>query len=154
MAVEKILVAYNFARYERKGLDFVASTYAGRKDVKITLFNAYTPLPAVEMNGNPEMAKVRPGMASLSDELRQKESALKSCIDYLLENGFSQDQLDYVFKAREKSVADEILDMVSKGHYRVVVLSRQPTKVSRLFGRSVHSRILSSIKDVTVCVAS
>ena len=61
--------------------------------------------------------------------------------------------MDYIFKAKDRSVADEIMDAVSKGHYRVLVLSRQ-LKVSRLFGRSVHTKVLSSLKDITVCIVT
>ena len=153
MATQKVLVPYNFTAQEEKTLDFVVGTYANRDDVQITLFNAYTPLPTVDMDASPELSKMRGAMASLSSELREKEAGLKSAKEFLLQNGLRDDQVDYIFKAKDRSVADEIMDAVSKGHYRVLVLSRQ-LKVSRLFGRSVHTKVLSSLKDITVCIVT
>jgi hypothetical protein len=153
MATQKILVPYNFTSPEEKALDFIVTTYGNREDVQVTLFNVYTPLPSVDMDASPELSKMRPAMASLSGELREKEAGLKSARDYLLENGFKDEQVDYVFQERTKSVPDEIIDAVAKGHYRVLVLSRQ-LKVRKLFGRSVHTRVLSALKDVTICIAA
>jgi hypothetical protein len=85
--------------------------------------------------------------------LREKEAGLKSAKEYLVQNGFSEEQIDYVFKERSKSVSDEIIEAVTKGHYRVLVLSRQP-KVRRLFGRGTHTKVLASLKDITICIAS
>jgi hypothetical protein len=152
MAAQRILVPYNFTAYEEKALDFVIRTYAHRDDVQLTLFNAYTPLPVVDMDASPELTKMRGAMVSLARELKEKEAGLKAAKDFLVQNGFSDDQIDYIFKEREKAVADEIIDTATKGHYRVLVLSRQPGKVSRLFARSVHNKVLISLKDVTVCI--
>jgi hypothetical protein len=153
MATQKILVPYNFTSHEEKALDFVVGTFANREDIQLTLFNAYTPLPTIDMDASPELSKMRPGLAALSGELREKEAGLKSAKEYLVQNGFSEEQIDYVFKERSKSVSDEIIEAVTKGHYRVLVLSRQP-KVRRLFGRGTHTKVLASLKDITICIAS
>ncbi|MBW1804045.1 MAG: universal stress protein [Deltaproteobacteria bacterium] len=150
----KILVPYNFSAHEEKALDWTINAFAGDTDNKITLFNVYAPLPVIDMDANPELGKMRGGMVSLSEEVRQKEGGLKSAKQHLLENGFSDDQIDYVFKEREKDVAQEIIDTILKGHYRVLVLSRQSGKVTRLFSRSVHTKVLSTVKDITVCVVA
>lgn len=152
MATQKILLPYNFTAYEEKALDFIIKTWANREDVQVTLFNAYTPLPVVDMDASPELGKMRSAMASLSKELREKEEGLRSAKDFLATSGFSGDQIDYIFREREKPVAEEIIDTVNKGHYRILVLSRQPGKVTRLFARSVHNRVLSALKGVTICI--
>jgi hypothetical protein len=152
MAAQRILVPYNFTAYEEKALDFVIGTFAHRDDVQITLFNAYTPLPVVDMDASPELGKMRGAMVSLSNELREKEAGLKAAKEFLVQNGFSEDQVDYIFKKREKGVAEEIMETAKKGHYRVLVLSRQPGKVNRLFARSVHTKLLTTLKDMTICI--
>jgi len=152
MALQKILVPYNFTAYDQKALDFLINTYLSREDVQITLFHAYTPLPPVDFEANPEMKKLGSGMAFLSDEVRRKEGGIQFTKDFLLESGFSPAQVGYVFKAKEKGVAEEIIDMINKGHYRVLILSRQAAKVNRMFTRSVHAKILSTLKGVTVCI--
>ena len=87
-------------------------------------------------------------------ELSEKEIGLKSARESLLRSGFSEDQVDYIFKKRAKSIADEIIETASKGHYTVLVLSRQPGKATRLFARSIHNRVLAALKNVTICIAT
>lgn len=152
MAAFKILIPYNFTAYEEKALNFVIGTYAHREDVQVTVFHAYTPLPEIDMSASPEMKKVRQGMAYLSEERRQKEKGLIQVQRFLLGNGFKRDSVDYIFRERRKPIAEEIKDVVAKGHYRVLVLSRQPGKVTRFFARSVHTRILATMKDVVLCI--
>ena len=154
MAEQKILIPYNFTISESKALDFVLDTFAHREDVKITLFYAYTPLPEIDMKASPELRKIKSGIAFLAEEFKKKEDGLISAKRHLLQNGFLDDQVDYVFKKKEKSIAEEITDQVSKGHYRMLILSHQGGKVTRLFARSVHSRVLSVLRDVTVCIAT
>ena len=154
MAEQKILVPYNFTTAEEKALKFVIDTFGHRKDVKITLFNTYIPLPVLDMSASPEMRKMRNGMAIVAKDIEEKEAGLKAAKEYLLENGFSDDQVDYIFRERRKSIADEIIVCIFRGRYRVLVLSRQPGKVTRLFARSVHSKVLSVLKDVTICIAN
>ena len=78
MATQKVLVPYNFTAQEEKTLDFVVGTYANRDDVQITLFNAYTPLPTVDMDASPELSKMRGAMASLSGKRRPVSSLPRS----------------------------------------------------------------------------
>ena len=154
MVAKKILVPYNFTPYEEKTLDLVIDTYSGREDVKISIFNAYTPVPELDSDASPELAKMRDGLFYLTAELHAKEEGLRSARLHLLDNGFSEEQVDYVFKKRDKSVADEIIDAVMKGHYRILVLSKMRGGGSRLFTRSTHSRVLAVLRDVTVCIAT
>ncbi len=60
--------------------------------------------------------------------------------------------MDVLFRQREKPVAEEILALVAQGAYRVLVLSRQPGKVTRLFAKSVHTKLLSTLKGITICI--
>ncbi len=154
MATTKILMPYNFTAYEKKSLAFVIDTFSHREDIKVTLFNTYTPLPTVDMDASPELAKMKRGLTFLSQELEQKEEGLKSAKTYLIENGFSENQVGYIFNKKEKSLADDIINMILRGHYNVLVLSRQPGKVTRLFTRSIHDKALAVLEGVTVCIAT
>ncbi|MEE8481400.1 MAG: hypothetical protein V3T59_09180 [Desulfobacterales bacterium] len=154
MVAYKVLLPYNFTAYEKKSLAFVIDTFSHREDVQITLFNTYTPLPNIDMEGSPELAKMKKGLTFLSQELEQKEEGLKSAKTFLIENGFSEDQVNCVFQKKEKSLADDIVDMILKEHYKVLVFSRQPGKVARFFTRSVHDKALAALESVTVCIAT
>ena len=117
------------------------------------MFNTYTTMPELDIKESPVLAKMRGGMVSLLAELKKKEAGLKSTKGFLLENGFSDEQINYIFKKRVKPIGDEIIETAAKGRYRVIVLSRQPGKTTRLFTRSVHNKVLSVLKDITVCIA-
>ena len=154
MATQKILLPRNFTTYEGKALDFIITTFADKKDVTVTLFHTYIPLPEIDMSASPEMRKMRKGLVTLTEELRKKESGLRMSKEFLLQNGFSDDQIDYIFKKRKKAVADEIVECAEQGQYDVIVLTPQRGKVSRLFTRSVHAKLLSSLTNVTICLAT
>jgi len=153
MVAPRILLPYNFTIYDEKALDFVIKTFANQKDAKITLFYTYTPLPELDME-SPVLKQMKGAVRSLSKELSEKEIGLESARESLLRSGFSADQVDYIFKKRVKSIADEITDTASKGHYTVLVLSRQPGKATRLFARSIHNKVLAVLKNVTICIAT
>jgi hypothetical protein len=154
MAAIKILVPYNFSVHEWKAFDFVINILGVRKDAKITLFNTYVPVPEIDLTGNPELDKMKGGLIFLSEELKRKEQGLQSAVTYFLQHGFLEDQVDFVFKKKEKDVAEEIVDAVVGGHYDIVVLRPTPGKVSRLFARSVHEKVLRALKGVCVCIAT
>ncbi len=154
MAAQKILVPYNHTPHDRKALNFVIESFAGRGDVSVTLFNTYPPLPEIDMDSNPELGKLRRGLTALQDELDERESGLESSRELLLKSGFDNDQVDYVFKQREKSIPDEILDVANNGGYTVIVLSgRETGRVTRILSRSVRERILGAVEGITVCIA-
>ncbi len=152
MAVREILVPYNFTASERKSLDFIIHAFSNQKDVKITLFNSYTPLPEIDIKESPELRKMHGGLAFLSGELKKKEKGLISAKEYLLENNFSDDQVDYIFKERKKDIADEIIDMLGSGRYKIVVLTPTLAK-KRLLTRSAHEKLLRTVRDITICLA-
>ena len=42
MAIQKILLPYNFTSLDQKALDFVINVFSHLKDTEITILNAYT----------------------------------------------------------------------------------------------------------------
>ncbi len=154
MAAQKILLAYNHTPHDKKALDFVIETFGGREDVSVTLFNTYPPVPQIDLESSPELGKLRRGLTALQKELDERKSGLKSSRELMLKNSFEDDQVDYVFKQREKSIPDEILDAANKGGYTLIVLSgRETGRVTRILSRSVRERILGAVEGITVCIA-
>ncbi len=152
MTAVKVLVPYNFSVHDWKAFDFIVTMLAKRHDAGISIFNAYPPVPEIDLTANPELAKMKGGLLYLSEELKRKREGLEIAKQYFTKRGFSPAQIDIIFKRRDKNVADEIIDTVIKGRYNVVVLTPTPGKVSKLFAKSVHDKILSTVKDVTVCI--
>jgi nucleotide-binding universal stress UspA family protein len=154
MTARKILVPYNFTVDDRKALDFVVDAFGNRQDVRITLFHAYTPLPEIDVTASPELRKVMPGVQHLTRELEEKQRGLAAARTYLMEHGVLGELIDTSFKKRQKGSAEEIIDAVRNGGFDVIVLSRKSKRLTALFERSIHRKLLVSLEKTTVCLAS
>jgi hypothetical protein len=152
MATFRILLPYNYSPNDQKAIRFVTDAFAGRKEVSVTLFHAYTPLPTIDVTANPEIKKTRNGMTYLAAELKEKEDALQAVKNRLVESGFDGDAVSCVFKKRIKSAAEEIVERVSGCN--VLVLSRGGGKVTHFFTRSIYARVVTALRGVTICVAT
>jgi hypothetical protein len=154
MASQRILLPYNFTNYDQKALDFVIRTFAHVEDVEVTLFNSYTSVPEIKTNDSPSMDKLKGNLTYLSQRIREQEEGLKVAKRNLLENGFSEDQIHYVFKPRNKDIAGEIIDLALSGRYDLIVINRKPGKVTRFFTGSVLNKVASALKDTTICLVT
>jgi hypothetical protein len=152
MATFRILLPYNYSPNDQKAIRFAIAAFAGQKDVSLTLFHVYTPLPSIDVTANPENLKMRSGMTFLASELKEREEALQAVREMLVESGFDGDSVTYVFKKRTKSAAEEIVDAVAGCN--VLVLSRGGGKVTHFFTRSIYARVVSALRGVTICVAT
>jgi hypothetical protein len=153
MAESRILVPYNFAPHDRKALDFVVRTFAGRREIKITLFNAYTPLPDMETRDSPAIERIKQSLNYLMQQIREMEENLERARQDLVAGGFGDDQVETQFVPRKKDVAGQILETASSGTFQTIVLSREPRKMKRFFSASVHQKVIEAAKNATVCVA-
>ena len=152
MATKKILLPFNFTIYDQKALDFVISTFASQQDVEVTLFHCYTPPPAIEMRGSPVMEKMRGNLGYLSQKINEYEDELKLVKTRLVKDGFTQNQVHTVFEPKKKDIAGDIVDITSKGGFDVVVLNRKYGKIGRFFTGSIFQKVVTSLKDTTVCI--
>ncbi|NQT55314.1 MAG: universal stress protein [Desulfobacteraceae bacterium] len=154
MANQKILLPYNFTNYDQKALDFVVRTFVHLKDVEVSLFHTYTPVPEIEMRESPVMDKLKDSLNYLSQRIKEQEAALNVAKHNLLENGFSKNQIRYIFKPRNKDIAGEIIDIALNGHFNLIVINRKPGKITRLFTGSVFNKVASALKDITICLVT
>jgi len=154
MDTPKILLPYNFTSYDKKALDFVCRTFSDKKEAEVTLFNAYTPVPTIEMRGSPIMEQMKDNLSYLSQRVKEQEDALHVIKNHLLGKGFSEDHIDIVFEPKNRDVAGDIIDLAQNGRFNVVVLNRKPGKIARFFAGSVSSKVVAALKNVTVCIVS
>ena len=154
MDYTKILLPYNFSSYDKKALDFVCHTFSDKKEAEVTLFNAYTSVPAVEMRGSPIMEQMKDTLSYLSQRVNEQEDALKTIKHHLMSKGFSQDKIRIVFEPRKKDVAGDIIELAQDGRFSVVVLNRKPGKIVRFFAGSVSSKVIAALKNAVVCIVS
>jgi len=154
MDTPKILLPYNFTSFDKKALDFVCRTFSDQKGAEVTLFNAYTPAPTIEMRGSPIMEQMKNNLSYLSQRVKEQEEALHVVKNHLLGKGFSEDNIDIVFEPKNRDVAGDIIDLAQNRRFNVVVLNRKPGKIARFFAGSVSSKVIAALKNATVCIVS
>jgi hypothetical protein len=150
----KILLPYNFTSYDKKALEFVCRTFSDKKEAEVTLFNAYSPVPTIEMRGSPIMEQMKDTLSYLSQRVKEKEDELKTIKNHLLAKGFSEDNIKIVFETKKRDIAGDIIDLAQVGQFNVVVLNRKPGKIARFFAGSVSSKVVAALKNATVCIVS
>ena len=154
MAAQKILLPYNFTPLDQKALAFANSTFSHLEEVEVTLLHAYTPLPELEAESTSVMGKLKGDLSYLSQKIMQQETELKAVEEKLIEGGFAPNHVNTVFKPRKKDIASEIIEFASKDKFSVIVISHKPGKASRFFTGSVFNKVVSTLKDITVCIVS
>lgn len=154
MAGPKILIPYNFTPMDEKTLDFAAANFADREDAEITLFNAYTSAPQIDMRNSPVMDKMAANLNYLRQKAHENEGALKAARKKLIDKGFPKDRVSHMFKPKVRDAAHDIVSTVQKGGFDVVIISRKPGGVARFFTGSVFEKVVTSLKGVAVCVVT
>ena len=154
MAAQRILLPYNFSANDQKALDFIIKTYGRHEDADITIFHAFTPISEVESDEHSATAKLKRRLSYLTQELTEREIALQELRTQLITSGFERDKVHYIFKSRKKEVAAAIIDQVEESEYEIIVLNHRPGKVTRFFTGSVFIKVVTALKDTTICVVS
>jgi nucleotide-binding universal stress UspA family protein len=154
MAIQKILVAYNFTGLDQKALDFVVSAFGNLAGIEITIFHAYTPLPEIEADASLVTGKLKGSLSYLSQQIMQRENDLKTVVDKLRQDGFPEARINTVFRPRKKDIASELIDLTRDTKFDVMVLNRKSARVTRFFSGSVSNKVLMTLKDMTVCIVS
>ena len=154
MDKQKVLVPYNFTNYDEKALDFVTRRFVEDKRAEVTLFNAYTPVPKIELRNSLIMEKISSNLAYLQLKIHEHETGIKQAREKLIQNGFSSNRVHYIFRALNKDVAQDIVNLVLDNGFDVVVLNRNPGKITRFFTGSVSNKVMKSLKEVAVYVVT
>jgi hypothetical protein len=149
-----ILLPYNFTPNDRKAMEFVLRTFSCLEEVECTLFYAYTPVPEIETSGASVMGKLRGNLGYLNQKISEQETELLAVKTELTQGAFAENKVHHIFKPRKKDIAAEIIDLIRKDRYDVIVLNRKPGKVARYFSGSVHTKVLAGLKKATVCIVS
>ena len=154
MATQKLLLPYNFTSFDQKALDFVINAFGKLEKLEVTVFNAYTPVPEIETSAASVTGKLKGSLSYLSQKINEQETELNAIKQKLVDNGFADGRVHTVFQPRKKEVASEIIDIATKNNFDIIVISHKPGKATRFFTGSRYSKVISALKDVTVCVVS
>ncbi|MCK5345056.1 MAG: hypothetical protein KAR20_16715 [Candidatus Heimdallarchaeota archaeon] len=145
MAV-KILIPYNFTMNDKKSIDFVGHTYAKQKEVEITLFHAFTPVPEIDPRNNPIMDKVIRNTAYLRGQQEAQKNALEAGRRKLMDYGFDDHQIHCLYTAVRRDIADDIIWLLKTEKFDVVVLNRNPGNIINYFSRSISKRVARHVE--------
>lgn len=154
MAIEKILLPYNFTHIDQKAVRFVIESFVHLKNITITIFNAYTAVPEIETSSATVTGKLKGSLSYLTQKIADQENELNKVKQKLVQGGFAEDKINTVFKPRKKDIASEIIELVMKDQHDVIVLNRKHAKATRFFSGSVSHKISMSLKGTTVCIVS
>lgn len=150
MAKKKVLVPYNFTDYDQKALNFVIRRFANDENAEVILFNAFIPVPEIDMRSNPIMEKMNRNLGHLQQRIYEQEAEIKAARDKLVESGFSEERVRYIYKALKKDAAHDIVELARKDRFAVIVLNHNPSRIARFFKSSVSAKVMKSLKEVTV----
>jgi nucleotide-binding universal stress UspA family protein len=154
MAIEKILLPYNFTHIDQKAVNFIIESFVHLKDIAITIFNAYTAAPEIETPSTSVTGKLKGSLSYLTQKISDQENELDEVKQKFIQGGFAADKIETVFKPRKKDIASEIMELAMKNQYDVIVLNRKHAKVTRFFSGSVSHKVSMSLKGTTVCIVS
>ena len=154
MAIQKILVAYNFTHLDQKAIEFVTSTFAHLDGIEITIFHAYTPVPEIETQASMVTGKLKSSLSYLSQQIMQRENEFKEITEKLAKNDLANAQIHTIFRPRKKDIASEIINLNRETKFDVIVLNRKATRVTRFFSGSVSHKVLMTLKETTACIVS
>ena len=154
MAIQKILVAYNFTNLDQKALDFVTNAFVHLEGVEITIFHAFTPVPDIETQSSVVTGKLKGSLTYLSQQVMKRENDLKRVTEKLAANGFDESRIHTIFKPRKKDIATEIISLTRETKFDAIVLNHKIARVARFFSGSVSNKVVMTLKDTAVCIVS
>lgn len=141
-----ILIPYNFTANDELAIDFVGHRYAKRKEVEITLFHAFTPVPNIDTRNNPIMDKVNRGASYLRIQQEAEKHALEAARQALMNYGFAGHHIHCLYQPVRRDIADDIIRLWKKGKFDVVVLNRNPGNIINYFSRSISKRVTRHVE--------
>jgi len=154
MDIKRILIPYNFTNLDKKALAFVSQTFSHIREAEVVLFNVYTPIPDISMTTSPVMKKMHENLNYLKKLIAEQEDALKKAKKDLLSGGFSKNSVRIVFKPKKMDIARHIIETAIDEKHDVIIINRKSGRVGRFFTGSVFNKVITSLKDMTICVIS
>lgn len=154
MDIKRILIPYNFTNLDKKSLAFVSQTFSHIREAEVVLFNVYTPIPYISMTGSPVMKKMHENLNYLNKLIAEQEDALKKAKEALLSGGFSKNRVRILFKPKKMDIASHIIETAIDEKHDVIIINRKSGRVGRFFTGSVFNKIITSLKNMTICVIS
>ena len=154
MDKKSVLLPYNFTPNDRKALDFVVQYLIPQQDIIVILYHGYMPIPDIASDGHSVLSRLKENISFLNQKITELETALLEVKNEMVNRGVNEDRIRIVFKPRKKEIAAEIVGLSQTEPFSMIVLNRKPGKVSRFFTGSVFHKVITAVRNTTVCVVS
>jgi nucleotide-binding universal stress UspA family protein len=154
MATRKILVPYNFTQNDEKAVAFIVDSFGHQADAQITLFHTYIAVPDIEVSDKTVMSRLSGNLSYLRQKNYELEEALQQTQKRFVKEGFAEKNVQCVFKAQEKEVAQEIIEQATKGGFDTIVLSKNPSKIGKFFSASISKKVARALKDIELLIVT
>jgi nucleotide-binding universal stress UspA family protein len=154
MAFKKILIPFNFKPNDIKALDFASRSFAHVEDAEFFVFHAYTPVPELETKDSVVTGKLKSSLGYLNQRIKEQEAELNTAKQEFIKHGVNEDRVHAIFKPRKKDIAGEIVDLVISENFDVVVINHKHGRITRFLAASVFYKVVSALRDKTVCIVS
>ncbi len=136
-----VLIPYNFTRNDDRSIEFVGTHYVKQKDVEITLFHVYTPVPEIDIRDSPIMEKVAHNASFLRLAQDEQKNLMEEAKKQLMNFGFAGHRIHCLFRPVHTDIAADIIHLWKEGRFSAVVLNRNPGNIINFFNRSISKRI-------------
>jgi len=153
MDENKILFPYNFTDMDKKALDFIVQTYAEHKNVRITLFHTYAPIPEIILTRNSVMEKMSTNLHYLRQKVIEQENRMVEVKQRLLDGGFQSSQVDYLYLPKKGDLARAIILLARNQGFHTIVLNRSGA-VTGFFKASVFNRVVTTLRHVNITIVT
>lgn len=137
----KILIPYNFTANDEKAIDFVTNRYPDHKNIQLTLFHAYQPIPEIHVKDNPIMDKMNRTTAYLRQVLSDQKKELEQVKARLAASGFRSENIECMFTALRSDVATDLVRLIQSSGFDAVVFTRNPGTIMNYFSRSISKTV-------------
>ena len=152
MEHKKILLPYNFTTTDEKALNYAIQRYKDDPVAELVLFHAYTPIPNLEVSDKTVMGRLSGDMAYLRQKKYELEAEIKNVRNRLINSGFNEEKVRYVFKPQERDVAQEIIELVKAKGISILILNRNPGGMIKYFTASISKKVTKALPDINMII--
>ena len=152
---KKILVALDDSENAMGAVEMVARSFT--PDHKVTLYSVIQDTAAICEMYSPELTPYfmaeRSAFCSLENKRKDlMHEAQKKAKELLVQAGFEEGNITARIETSKKGVARDIINEVKAGYGTVVLGRRGLSGIKEFFIGSVSSKVVSSVKNVSVLV--
>ena len=147
-----ILIPYNFSRSDEKTVDYVIENFSGNKDAEVDILHLYIPMPSISADRTTVLNRMSESLNYLNKRITELETELDAVKASFVRSGFPEEKVKTFFKAKQKTIAQEIIDMAQNKPYDMVILNRATKTITGFFSGSVFTKVVSSLKNIPVLV--